>query len=180
VSDDHATVDGSLFEGLARAFRPGGAFADDLRAAGYDVRAPRLRYPSAVLLAVLDVIHRHAFPEQTREQAHREAGRRVVASFLDTIFGKVIHVLMRMLGLRRFLLRLPKIASMGTTGLNIQVVEEEVAGAVRLTFRSGVPNSPDFVAGALEGAASVVSESYLVEVTLREPKEYELRVSGLR
>ena len=179
MSDDRTTTDGSLFQGLARAFKPGGAFADDLRAAGFDVKAPKVRYSSPVLLRVLDVIHRHALPELSREEAHREAGRRMVASFLDTLFGKVIHTLLRMLGFRRFLLRLPKIASMGTTGLNIQV-EEAAAGAVRITFRSGTPNSPDFVAGALEGAASVVSDDHLVEVTLRETTEYALRVSGLR
>jgi len=179
VSDDRGTIDGSLFEGLARAFKPAGAFAEDLRAAGFDVRAPRLRYPTTVLMDVLDVINRHALPELSRVEAHREAGRRVVVSFLDTLFGKVIHTLLRMLGLKRFLLRLPKIAAMGTTGLNIQVVEEE-AGALRITFRTGTANSPDFVAGAMEGAASMVSDRYRVEITLREPTHYELLVSGLR
>jgi len=179
VSGEHATTDGSLFEGLARAFNPAGAFANDLRAAGFDMNAPRLRYPSPVLLAVLDVIHRHAFPELSREEAHRQAGRRMVKSFLDTIFGKVIHTLLRMLGLRRFLLRLPKIAPMGTTGLEIQVVEEE-ARAIRITFRSSASHSADFVAGAVEGAAEVVSDHFRVEVTRREPTHYELLVSGLR
>ncbi|HZN91167.1 MAG TPA: DUF2378 family protein, partial [Myxococcales bacterium] len=100
MSDDRGTIDGSLFEGLARAFKPAGAFAEDLRAAGFDVRAPRLRYPTTVLMDVLDVINRHALPELSRVEAHREAGRRVVVSFLDTLFGKVIHTLLRMLGLK--------------------------------------------------------------------------------
>ena len=57
--DDVATTDGSLFEGLARALQPEGAFADDLRAAGFDPRAPKIRYPTSVLLATLDVAHPH-------------------------------------------------------------------------------------------------------------------------
>ncbi len=173
------TVDGSLFEGLARTFKPEGAFAADLRAVGFDLRSPRVHYPVSVLLAVLDVIHRHAFPELSREEAHRWAGRRMVSTFFETILGKVIQTLLRALGLQRFLLRLPKIAPMGTTGLDIEVVPDG-PGALRLIFRSESTHPVEFVAGALEGGARGISDELRVQIAEVGATDFELRVTGLR
>jgi uncharacterized protein (TIGR02265 family) len=178
VNDD-ATVDGSMFEGLARAFEPKGTFADDLRAAGFDPGNPRLRYPSAVLESVLDVIHRHRFPGLGREEAHREAGRTVLSRFFETILGRVLRTLLQALGVERFLLRLPKLAHMGSSGLEIQA-ERVAPGEIRLVFR-GQRLTPDFVAGTLDGAAEATRQHFRVEVTRRGgPAEFELRVTGLR
>ncbi|HYV47736.1 MAG TPA: DUF2378 family protein [Myxococcaceae bacterium] len=172
---DGVTVDGSLFEALARVLQPQGAYAEELRAAGFDVRAPKMRYPNEVLVATLDITHKHLYPDLTREQAHRRVGQRMVGSFFDTIFGKVVRTLLQVLGPERFLVRLPKIAPMGTTGLHVRV-ERPAPGEVRLFF-SGQLLSPSFIAGAMEATSTGIS----VELVLpANPTAFELRVTGLR
>ncbi len=177
--NDDATTDGSLFEGLARALQPQGTFAEDLRAVGFDVRAPRLRYPTAVLEATLDVAHRHLYADLSREEAHRHLGQRMVDTFFETIFGKVVRTLFQVLGPERFLVRLPKIAPMGVTGLEIRV-ERPAPGDVRLFFRGRQHPLPHFIAGAMEGALGHRPDGPQVTVVLGEPTAFELRVTGLR
>lgn len=179
MNEGDATTDGSLFEGLARAFKPEGAFAADLRAVGFDVKALQLRYSTAVLTGVLDVIHRHAYPALPREEAHRQTGQRMLNNFFETIFGRVVQTLLRALGLERFLIRLPKIAPMGTTGLEIRV-EKDGPGALRLFFHGHSSQSGDFVAGALESGGRVASDQFRVELIRGGPTDFELRVTGLR
>ncbi|HVE85998.1 MAG TPA: DUF2378 family protein [Myxococcales bacterium] len=173
-----ATTDGSLFEAIARAFEPKGAFESDLRAAGFDVKDIQLRYPSAVLEPVLDVCARHVLPSLSREEAHREVGRRIIEKFFTTIFGKVMRTLISALGVERFLLRLPRIARMGTTGL--QVKAEKVGPVeLRLSFHSE-RLAADFIAGTIEGVAQVIHADLKAEIVDRNPWSFELRVSGLR
>jgi uncharacterized protein (TIGR02265 family) len=169
------TVDGSLFEALARTLQPEGAFADDLRAAGFDVRAPKMRYSNQVLLATLDITHKHLYPDLSREEAHRRVGQRMVTTFFDTIFGKVVRTLLQVLGAERFLVRLPKIATMGTTGLQVRV-ERPAPGEVRLFF-SGHPLSPSFIAGTVDMIAPGISVRLVTPVN---PDGFELYVTGLR
>jgi uncharacterized protein (TIGR02265 family) len=175
LADDVATTDGSLFEALARALQPEGAFADELRAAGFDVRAPKLRYTTDVLIATLDIAHRRLYPDLGRDEAHRRVGQRMVGTFFDTILGKVIRTLLQVLGPERFLVRLPKIAPMGTTGLSIRV-ERPAPGEVRLFFRGQNP-SPPFIAGCMEMLAQGISVQV---VRSGDPKAFELHVTGLR
>lgn len=173
--DGEGTTDGSLFEGLARALQPEGTFAEDLRAVGFDVRAPKLRYPTAVLEATLDVAHRHLYPDLSREDAHRRLGQRMVDAFYETLFGKVVRTLFQALGPERF----PKTASMGTTGLQIKV-ERPAPGEVRLFFSARPPLLPHFIAGAMEGALGRGPDAPRVAVVSAAPASYELRVTGLR
>jgi len=174
------TTDGSVFEGIARAFKPEGAFAEELRRAGFDVHAPRTRYPASVLLGVLDVVHRHAYPELERLEAHRRIGERYVDCFFETLLGKVFYSLLRVLGLRRFLIRLPKIAPMVLSGLEVQV-EEEGPGALLLKFHSEHEvYSPEFIAGGMAGTGRLTSDQIQVEIVHRSARDCELRVTGLR
>jgi uncharacterized protein (TIGR02265 family) len=169
------TVDGSLFEALARVLKPEGAFAEELRAAGFDVRAPKLRYPNHVLMATLDITHQHVYPDLSREEAHRRVGQRMVSSFYETIFGRVVRTLLQVLGPERFLVRLPKIATMGTTGLKIRV-ERPAPGEVHI-FISGQVLSPPFIAGTMDVLAPGISVELVSPV---DPTSFELRVTGLR
>jgi uncharacterized protein (TIGR02265 family) len=169
------TVDGSLLEAIARTLQPEGAFAEELRVAGFDVRAPKVRYSNEVLLNTLDIAHKHLYPDLTRGEAHRRIGQRMVSTFYETIFGKVVRTLLQVLGPERFLVRLPKIAPMGISGMQIRV-ERPAPGEVRLFF-SGHVLLPWFTAGAVDTIAPGVS----VQVTTSgEPQGFELHVTGLR
>ena len=178
--DDGGTTDGSVFEGIARAFKPEGAFAEELRRAGFDVHLPRARYPASVLLGVLDAVHRHVYPELERLEAHRRIGERYVDCFFETLLGKVFHSLLRLLGLRRFLVRLPKMAPMILSGMEVQV-EEAGPGVLRLRFHAEHEvYSPEFMVGGIEGAGRLTSDQLRVELVHRSAKDCEIQVTGLR
>jgi len=172
---DGATVDGSLFEALARTLQPEGAFAEELRAAGFDVRAPQMRYSNEVLNATLDITHKHVYPDLTREEAHRRVGQRMLSTFYETILGKVLRTLLQVLGPERFLARVPRIASMATSGLNVRT-ERPAPGEVRLFF-SGRELTPWFIAGAMEALAPDITVQVLPAAG---PSAFEFRVTGLR
>ena len=113
--------------GLDRAkmpaqFVPEGAFKADLRAAGYDADNPEPRYPTSVLLASLDVIARHVYPELSREEAHRKIGQRFSDRYLTTIIGRIIRTLVLALGVDRFVMQMPKIVALSSTGDRKSVV----------------------------------------------------------
>lgn len=168
-----------MLDGLARLLEPQGAFAEELRAVGFDLERPELRYTPAVLLAVLDVCHRYRYPERSREEAHREIGRRFVAHFFGTFLGRVAGTLLQALGLRRFLLQLPKVASMITAGLEIQAREvspEEIG----LVFRGSKDMSADYTTGTIEGAARAGKFEMRAEIVRREEEEFEVRITGTR
>ena len=173
-----ATVDGAVLEGLARLMEPQGAFADELRAVGFDVQHPEARYSPAVLLAVLDVGARHRFPERTREEAHREIGQRFVEHFFRTFLGRVSGALLQVLGMKRFLLRLPKVAALTTGGLEV-LVEQGGKNELRITFR-GPDMSPDFTTGAIEGAAQAGKSDLRAEIVRRGAGEFEVRATVTR
>jgi len=174
------TTDNSVFEGLfSKLLQPQGAFKADLRAAGYDVDNPEIRYPTSVLLACLDVAARHVHPELSREEAHRQLGRRFSNRYLTTILGRIIRTLIFALGVDKFIMQMPKIVALSTTALGAEVKKLPTPGEYLIVFR-GESQSPDFIAGAFEGGAQDVSVFKLkAEVTRREPGEFEIKVSGL-
>jgi uncharacterized protein (TIGR02265 family) len=175
-----ATTDHNVFEGLfGKLFQPEGAFKEDLRAAGYDTDKPELRYPTSVLLASLDVAARHVYPELPREEAHRQIGQRFSARYLTTILGRIIRTLVLALGVDRFIMNLPKVVSLSTTGLTAEVKKLDAPGEYLVTFK-GENQSPDFIAGAIEGGAQDLSVFKVrAEVTRRAPAEFDMKVTGL-
>jgi uncharacterized protein (TIGR02265 family) len=174
------TTDNSIFEGLfTKLLQPQGAFKGDLRAAGYDVDAPELRYPTAILRSCLDVAARHVYPELSCEDAHRKLGQRFADRYLTTILGRIIRTLIFALGVDKFVMQMPKIVALSSTGLASEVKKLATPGEYSIVFR-GESQSPDFIAGAFEGGAQDVSIFKLkAEVIRRDPTECELKISGL-
>lgn len=175
MAEPESTSDNSIFEGLfQRALRPTGAFAEDLKAAGYDIKRPEIRYPRRVFQACLDVAHRHVFPSLSREEAHRKLGRLFVDGFFATIVGGVTRTIIRFLGLDRFMARLPKLATMTTTGMEVET--KKVSPVEYQVVYRGRDLSPDFIAGSMEGSDPKTSVFKLrVEVVSRSPDGFELR-----
>lgn len=179
MAPDVFIVDGSVLEALARLHEPQGTFVDELRAAGFDVQRSEMRYTPAVLLAVLDVCARHRYPDKSREEAHRLIGQRFVEHFFQTFLGKVSATLLHALGMKRFLLRLPKIAALTTKGLVVQP-EQVAPGELRLIFSGSQDMSADFTTGAIEGAAKAGKSDMRAEIVRREPEEFEVLIFGAR
>lgn len=180
MSDVATTTDHSVFEGLfAKLLKPEGAFKADLRAAGYDPDNPRLRYPTSILVECLDVAARHVYPELPRQQALRMLGRRFADRYMTTILGRVTRKLVLALGVDKFLMQMPKIVTLSSTGLTAQA-RPLGDGQFQIIY-TGHDLCPEFTAGALEGGAEDVSIFNLrAEIVRSTPTEFELKVSGLR
>jgi uncharacterized protein (TIGR02265 family) len=174
------TTDHNVFEGLfEKLFHPEGAFKDDLRSAGYDVDRPELRYPTAVLVATLDVAARHVYPELPREEAHRKIGQRFADRYLTTIIGRIVRTLVLALGVEKFVLQLPKVVTLTTTGLSAEVTKLDARGEYSIVFK-GQDQSPDFIAGAMEGGAQDLSVLEVrAEIVRRSPTGFEMKITGL-
>jgi len=179
LGSDAFTVDASVLESVARLHQPSGAFAAELRAVGFDLDRPEMRYTPATLLAVLDVCAKHRYPELSRGDAHRQIGRKFVDQFFATFLGRVAGTLVQALGVKRFLLKVPKVASMITKGLEVdsqQVAPDEI----RMVFRGSPDMSADYTTGAIEGAAKAGKFEIQAEIVRREPEEFEVRITGIR
>lgn len=174
------TTDHNVFEGLfGKLFKPEGAFKADLRAAGYDLDNPEPRYPTSVLLASLDVAAHHVYPELPREEAHHQIGQRFADRYLTTIIGRIVRTLVLALGVDRFIMQMPKIVSLSSTGLTAAVTRLSAPGEYLVTF-TGEDQSPDFIAGAMEGGAQDLSVfKCRAEVVRRAPGEFDMKVTGL-
>src|SRR5262245_35964957 len=121
------TTDYAVFEGLFRRalhVDPNGPLAEELRQVGFDLRAPKGRYPSAVWQSALDVAAKHHYPKLTVDQGHRELGRLFTAGFFETIVGKVIGSIIPFLGNDRMMARMPKFAAMATSGISLEAIKE--------------------------------------------------------
>jgi uncharacterized protein (TIGR02265 family) len=118
-----SVTESSVFEGLfVRAVQPQGAFAAELRAAGYDLAKPLPRYPTHVWHACLDVARKHVFPALPEEEAEQRLGVMFAEGIFQTLVGKVLTVGMPLLGPAGTLKRLPRLWAGAQP--NLQVVSQ--------------------------------------------------------
>ena len=98
----------SLFEGLfVKALGPvPPAVKQELKAVGVDVDRLQAAYPQVVLIAALDVASRHWFPGETVESAYNKLGLRNIEGFFETLMGRPILALLKLMGLKRTLGRM--------------------------------------------------------------------------
>jgi len=174
------TTDYAVFEGLyRRALRvdPGSPLAEALREVGFDLRAPKGRYPSSVWRAALDLTARHQFPELTVDEGHRELGRLFTAGFFETIVGKVIGSIIPFLGTDRMMARMPKFASMTSSGISLEPVKEGEK-KWRLKYRSRLA-SAEFMAGAMESGVAKTKIPVAVQIENRDEEGFDLVVTEL-
>jgi len=142
---------GSVFEALfVRALQPGGRFAEELRAAGYDVGSPpRAEYPTQVWRACVEVARRHTFPRLPQAEGERRLGGLFLEGFLQTLAGKLLSATLPMLGTGMVLQKLQRAWS--SSQPNLEVSTAQVAERHwRVTLREeGV--LVEHCAGLLEG-----------------------------
>lgn len=116
----------SMFEALFdRRLKPAGAFADELKRAGYDALEARPKYPTQVWLQCLRVARRHRWPQLSEAEAYRQLGREFSEGFLETMVGRLVAVALPFMSPESFLRRLASYFRMGRedSGLAFDVVE---------------------------------------------------------
>lgn len=167
---------GVAFEGLfVRTLQPTGAFAEELRKAGYDPSAPpRPEYPTRVWQACIDVARQHTFPALPRAEGERQLGRRFIDGFFQTLTGKMLGATLPMLGPGMVLQKLKRAWSSSQPSLDC-TSEELAPGSWRVTLRErGI--MADFCAGLLEGLLKRTRVQAQVAVAERSPEHCALTV----
>lgn len=104
-------------EGLVRGV--GSALTDatraELRALGIDLDRPlKPGYPAVMWHRALEIIAREVYPGVSPSEAHFKMGLRTVHGLNDTLLGKAMLAMLRVIGPRRALQRLPVNAKIGT------------------------------------------------------------------
>lgn len=161
MSDDD--VSQAIFEALFS--EADATLAEALGRQGYDVKAPKTRYPGAVFAACVEAARAHLHPTLPTDEGLRALGRAFVSGFRKTILGRVVTSALPILGPARFLPRMPaRFASIRSDAT--VTVELKGPTTARLTFKDPLP------LGAFFGG--------VIEEVLRFARSPEPRVSVTR
>jgi uncharacterized protein (TIGR02265 family) len=174
------TTDYAVFEGMyRRALRleSTSPLTEKLKEVGFDLKSPKGRYPTTVWRACLDATAKFQYPRLTLSEGHRELGRLFTAGFFETIVGKVIGSIIPFLGTDRMMARMPKFASMATSGVTLETVCEGEK-VWRLKYRSRNA-SPEFMAGAIEGGVAKTKVPVKVEIQNRRDEGFDIVITEL-
>jgi uncharacterized protein (TIGR02265 family) len=141
---------GSAVEGLyVRALQPTGAFADELRALGVDVKRLEPTYPTAVWQASIEVARRHVAGHLPQDAGYQLLGEKFIGGFFDTLVGKMISIGLPLLGPGKTLQRLARTWASAQPHLKVETLQESEQ-SWRITLRERGINA-DFCAGIFLG-----------------------------
>lgn len=146
------TAQGSMFEGLfVHALRvdPGGAFADELRAAGFDLRDVQPRYDLAVWVAAVDLCWRRYHPGLARFDAWRKVGRQFIEGYLQTVVGRFIALALPLMTAPRFVEHVPLYVGTGLGGIECEVERQGEREAL-VTLHGPHQGAAHLLSGVLE------------------------------
>lgn len=142
-----ASLEGLFLRGLGGTLAP--ALRDELKALGIDVSK---KLPPAVTretwYRALNSTARHTFPQLEHRAALREIGVVLVKGVQETFFGKTMAPVVRALGVRRLIDRLPK--NMKTSN-NFAEGKVTTLDATAVQFDvTDVGDAPEVMQGSLE------------------------------
>jgi uncharacterized protein (TIGR02265 family) len=124
-------------------------------------------YPAEAWAEAVRLISTDLFPGVPAEEAHRQLAHRVVQQFTETVTGRVLVTVAKLLGHERSLNRMTHSLRTGANFLDCRVTPE--VGGVRTIWMSDVSGVPGFYRGMLEfGGAAVGFERHLLEIIARE------------
>lgn len=173
------TAQGSMFEGLyVHALRvdPEGAFADQLRGVGFDLREVRAQYDISVWVGGLDLCWRRQHPGLARYDAWRKIGRQFIEGYLETVVGRFIGVALPLMSAARFVPHIPLYVRTGLGGVTCEV---ESLGERAALVSMGGPHegASHLLSGVLEGCFERLHAEGTFEPTLLGGVDSSLRVS---
>lgn len=140
----------SLFKGVGARLTP--ALKDKVRAAGIDLDKKLLpAYPKELWVRVVDVVAHELSAGRDLPAARRQLGHAIASGFSEGAVGKLMAPGVRLMGVRRMLLRLPRSLTMSNNFLRVAVTETG-PHAMRVELNEAVP-SPEFLCGVIEAIA---------------------------
>jgi uncharacterized protein (TIGR02265 family) len=168
-------LEGSLLEGLARAVKPTGVFAEQLKLAGFDLDRPEPRYPDRVWRSFLQIAARHLYPQSSYPEAERLLGTRWIGGARETLVGKVVLGTLPLMSVSTLIDRVPRLVAISTPNIKAQILERSESHRVISFTLEDLAPTPYFMAGVIE---SVVGEKRRCKVGVSQvtTRSYVLRV----
>lgn len=147
------SVEGLFLKGLGEDLGP--AQREALRAAGLDLSKRLLpAYPAADFHRWIEVAALQVFRGQPRDEALRQVGRRAVPGLEETLLGKAVASVLRLIGPGRTVERLHRVFR--NNGNYQEIIVNELASShARITVRH-VFGVPMFYVGVLERAGELI------------------------
>lgn len=172
---DTSVTQGSAVEGMfVRALQPTGAFAEELRALGVDVKRLEATYPTQVWQASIGVARRHAAAHLPEAAGYQLLGEKFIGGFFDTLVGKMIAVGLPLLGPGKTLQRLARTWAAAQPNLKVET-QQETEQSWRITLREqGI--LADFCAGIFVGGLTRTGVKPDVQVVERSEHHCVLQV----
>lgn len=168
-----------MFEALFdRRLKPEGAFAEALRAAGYDRSRAGAKYPTEIWVRCLEIARAHVYVSLEPNEAYRKIGREFTLGFLETLPGRLIGAAIPFMTPKGFLRRLANYLRMGRSDeqLTFDLTEESPTSVVAVVHNpSAVPGG--FVAGLIDVAMEKLKVRHTMVIEQKTPYDYVLRVS---
>ncbi|NVJ02023.1 DUF2378 family protein [Myxococcus sp. AM009] len=142
-------VEGLLEHGLRGGVSP--RLKHRLRQAGIDLDRPLLPgYPVLLWEKCLDVIVEETFPGLPREDAFRQLAERHVQGYGRTVVGRAVYGVMRLLGPRRLVQRLPQTLRATDNYTEVELTEQgPTTYAMRMNSRLNAPGYAEALFEAL-------------------------------
>ena len=137
----------SLFKGLGARLTP--ALKHAVRELGVDLDKRLLpAYPKSVWVRVVDEVARIVSPQLEVGEAHRQLGHAISAGFADSVMGRLMAPGVRLMGVRRVMLRLPKNLTMSNNFMRVTATETGPR-SIRVEMNEAIP-SEAFLCGVIE------------------------------
>ena len=168
------TVEGLFVRGLAREMTPG--LKARLREAGLDLDRPLAAgYRAADFARWIRLAAEALYPGESEEQALRRMGRHFFVGYMDTLMGRALAPVLRVIGPRRTLERMERNFRSGTNYIEVRT-ETNGPAEVVLHFND-VHGLPGYYAGIAEqGAGLTGAKGTTVEVLPAPAPRCALRV----
>ncbi|AKQ69539.1 hypothetical protein A176_006451 [Myxococcus hansupus] len=140
-------VEGLLEHGLRGRVSP--RLKHRLRQAGIDLDRPLLpAYPVPLWMQCLNVIVEESFPGLSREDAFRQLAERHIEGYGRTLVGRAVYGVMRLLGPRRLVQRLPQTLRATDNYTEVELLEQ---GPTTFTMRmNSVLDAPGYAESLFE------------------------------
>ena len=164
----------SLLYGLRGNLTP--ALKARLHAVGLDVdKPPTGAVPATTWARWIDAAAAEVFPELPEAEAHRRIGMLALDGFKDTVIGKALMAILKLIGPRRSMHRLARNYRTVNNFCEPEVVEL-APNRFTVTFRDAI-GMPGYWAGTLQSAAEMIGvPEPKVSVVKHEPPACVLEV----
>ena len=148
-----------------------------LKRAGLDLDRPlKPAYPRAQWNEFVRIAAEGLWPGEAPERAYRDLGRQLISGYSQTLMGKAVTAVVRLIGPRRVLERMTRNLRSGGN-FNLTRVEDVAPGEVKFWINEPYLH-PDYVAGLIEAALELAGAKQVqVKLETRDAQGCTYRIA---